>query len=167
MIKMHLSLTVSDLQRSVAFYQAFFGAKPHKMRPGYANFDLIEPPLKFALNEGSVQVGSGPLDHLGFQVSAVTEVYEAKERLQLAGLATFDEMDTTCCYAKQDKIWVHDPDGNEWEVYVLTDDLLDDDSHDHAGNPRSAAIALTERFRPMVALDIPLNGSVGKCCQGE
>ena len=66
------------------------------------------------------------------------QVLAVKERLQAAGLATFDEMDTTCCYAKQDKIWVHDPDGNAWEVYALTDDLLDDHEHDHAGNLLSA-----------------------------
>ena len=135
MIKTHLSLKVSDLNRSVAFHQAFFGVPPHKVRPGYANFDLNEPPLKFALNQCPIQQGAGCLDHLGFQVSSAEVVHAAKDRLQAAGLATFDEMDTTCCYARQDKIWVHDPDGNEWEVYVLTDDLEDDHSHDHAGNP--------------------------------
>ena len=141
MIKMHLSLKVSDLNRSVAFYEAFFGVPPHKVRPGYANFDLSEPPLKFALtqslDQNPVQPATGCLDHLGFQVSSAAEVDAAKARLQAAGLATFDEMDTTCCYAKQDKIWAHDPDGNEWEVYVLTDDLQDDYEHDHAGNPLS------------------------------
>jgi len=163
MIKMHLSLNVSDLGRSVTFYQAFFGAEPHKLRPGYANFDLQEPPLKFAMNESPAKPGHGPLDHLGFQVSTVEEVYAARDRLQQAGLATFDELDTTCCYAKQDKIWVHDPDGNEWEVYVLTDDLIDDHEHDHAGNPISASIALTDRFRPMAPIQVLAAG--GQCCQ--
>jgi catechol 2,3-dioxygenase-like lactoylglutathione lyase family enzyme len=148
MIKMHLSLNVTDLERSITFYEAFFGEPPHKVRPGYANFDLANPPLKFALNQGEVKAGSGPLDHLGFQVATSVEVDQAKTRLQRAGLATFDETDTTCCYARQDKIWVHDPDGNEWEVYVLTDDLLDDHSHDHAGNPLSVETPLSIRFRP-------------------
>jgi catechol 2,3-dioxygenase-like lactoylglutathione lyase family enzyme len=134
MIKAHISLRVSCLERSVAFYEAFFGAPPHKLRPGYANFDLEEPPLKFALNEAPGVTGTGCLDHLGFQVGSIDAVHAFKARLQRAGLATFDEADVTCCYAKQDKVWAHDPDGNEWEVYVLTDDLLDDDSHDHAGN---------------------------------
>ena len=138
MIKMHLSLKVSDLNRSIAFYEAFFGVPPHKVRPGYANFDLSEPPLKFAIMQSLDQIpaqsGAGCLDHLGLQMSSVEEVHAAKDRLEAAGLATFDEMDTTCCYAKQDKIWAHDPDGNEWEVYVLTDDLQDDHEHDHAGN---------------------------------
>ena len=102
MIKMHLSLRVSDLNRSIAFYQAFFGVPPHKVRPGYANFDLAEPPLKFALTQSldrkPAQPGSGCLDHLGFQMASVAEVHAARERLKAAGLATFDEMDTTCCY---------------------------------------------------------------------
>jgi len=159
MIKMHLSLYVTNLQRSVAFYEAFFGVAPHKVRPGYANFDLTEPPLKFALNEGLSRPGTGPLNHLGFQVGSAAEVDQAKQRLQQAGLATFDETDTTCCYAKQDKIWVHDPDGNEWEVYVLTDDLLDDHAHDHAGNPLAVGIALSERFHPVAPDNQP-----EQCC---
>lgn len=142
MTKMHLSLRVQNLERSVTFYRAFFGVQPHKLRPGYANFDLAEPPLKFALTENPKATGSGSLDHLGFQVSDPHELEAAKERLKAAGLATFDESDTTCCYAKQDKVWVHDPDGNEWEIYLLTDDLEDDHEHDHTGqawtSPREA-----------------------------
>lgn len=134
MIKMHLSLRVADLGRAVAFYEAFFGVAPHKMRRGYANFDLATPPLKFALTQAAVQTEQGSLDHLGFQVASADELASIKARLQQAGLATFDETDTTCCYARQDKIWAHDPDGNEWEIYVLTDDLADDYSHDHAGH---------------------------------
>jgi catechol 2,3-dioxygenase-like lactoylglutathione lyase family enzyme len=133
-VKVHLSINVTDLNRSLAFYEAFFGVPPHKVRPGYANFDLDEPPLKFALNEHSVQPGIGPLGHLGFQVPSGAHVEAAKERLKAGGLATFDETDTTCCYARQDKVWAHDPDGNAWEIYFLTEDLLDDHEHDHAGN---------------------------------
>ena len=139
MTKMHLSLRVADLERSVEFYRAFFGVAPHKVRPGYANFLLAEPPLKFALTQHlePIEAGAGGLDHLGFQVENAAQLEAAKERLKAAGLATFDEADTTCCYAKQDKVWAHDPDGNEWEIYVLTDDLEDDTSHDHAGNALS------------------------------
>ena len=133
-IKVHLSINVASLERSLAFYKAFFGVPPHKVRPGYANFDLDDPPLKFALNQHPVQSGIGALSHLGFQVPSPTHLEAAKERLIAAGLATFDETDTTCCYAQQDKVWAHDPDGNAWEIYVLTDDLLDDYEHDHAGH---------------------------------
>ena len=130
MTKMHLSLRVSDLTRSVEFYSAFFGVSPHKIRLGYANFDLLEPPLKFALHQSPPQSGNGALDHLGFQMSSAEAMLQFKERLQSAGLATFDETDTTCCYARQDKIWAHDPDGNEWEIYIVTDDLAADDLPD-------------------------------------
>jgi catechol 2,3-dioxygenase-like lactoylglutathione lyase family enzyme len=147
MIQAHVSIRVSNLERSIAFYQALFGTAPHKRRPGYANFDLQEPPLKLALNEGPVTGGAGALDHMGFRVESLDEVNAFKARLQQAGLATFDEKDVTCCYAKQDKIWVHDPDGIEWEIYVLTDDLLDDQGHDHAGNELDASGKPAPAFR--------------------
>jgi catechol 2,3-dioxygenase-like lactoylglutathione lyase family enzyme len=165
-MKMHLSIRVRDLAKSLVFYQAFFGEPPHKLRPGYANFDLSEPPLKFALNEGSMEPGTGPLDHLGFQVMSREAVEQAKQRLQAAGLATFDENDTTCCYALQDKIWVHDPDGNAWEVYVLLDDLLDDHEHDHAGNLLSESGLLSQSFRTVMH-PIPLAAPDGACCSSE
>ena len=139
MAKIHLSLNVSDLARSVAFYQVFLGVLPHKERPGYANFDVVEPPLKLALNEHPVTLDTGRLSHLGILMETSSLVQAAKERLQAAGLATFDETDTTCCYARQDKVWVHDPDGTAWEVYVITDDLEEDDEHDHSGNPLGSA----------------------------
>jgi catechol 2,3-dioxygenase-like lactoylglutathione lyase family enzyme len=158
--KFHVSLNVSDLERSVRFYRAFFGVEPHKIRPGYANFDLEAPPLKFALNEHPHGAGRGALSHLGFQVPTAAHVDAARRRLEEAGLATFDERDTTCCYARQDKVWAHDPDGNAWEIYVLTDDLMDDHDHDHAGNPLAAG----ELIAP-TALSVPRSaGSPSVCC---
>lgn len=133
MTRTHISLNVADVARSTAFYQAFFGSAPHKQRPGYANFDVAEPPLKLALTERACGPEGGRLNHLGIQVESIEQVLAAKARLQAAGLATFDEMDTTCCYAQQDKIWAHDPDGNAWEVYVITDDMQDEDHTDDAG----------------------------------
>lgn len=125
--KMHVSLNVADVERSVRFYEAFFGAQAHKRRPGYANFDLSEPPLKLALNErGGAASDAGRLNHLGIQVATMEQVDGARERLVAAGLATFDEGDTTCCYARQNKVWATDPDGNAWEVYVLLDDMTDE-----------------------------------------
>ena len=147
-MKMHVSLKVSDLGRSIEFYRAFFGVPPHKVRPDYANFDLAQPPLKFALTQNSVQNGAGALDHLGFQVLEPSALELIKNRLRAAGLATFDESDTTCCYAKQDKIWVHDPDGNEWEIYYLTDDLPDDSGHDHAGRLLTESSGSLSRVQP-------------------
>jgi catechol 2,3-dioxygenase-like lactoylglutathione lyase family enzyme len=125
--KTHLSLNVTDVNRSVAFYEAFFGMAAHKRRPGYANFDLSNPPLKLALNQSRPLPGAGSLDHLGMQVATAEEVEGARRRLEASGLVQFDEGDTVCCYARQDKVWVQDPDGNRWEVYVLLDDMLEDE----------------------------------------
>lgn len=156
MAKVHVSLNVSDLERSVAFYEAFLGVPPHKRRPGYANFDLADPPLKLALNEHPVTAGIGPLSHLGIVVSSSEAVEATKARLIAAGLATFDERDTTCCYARQDKVWAHDPDGNAWEVYTLLDDRLNDHESDHTGRPASAS-----RDVPLIALSVP---KASACC---
>ncbi len=123
--KLHLSLRVSDLERSVAFYQAFLGLPPHKRRAGYANFDAAQPPVKLALMEKPAQTEAGPLDHLGLLVADTAAVTAISDRLKQAGLAPEEEMNTTCCHARQDKIWVHDPDGVAWEVYAVTDDMLD------------------------------------------
>ena len=126
MSRVQLALNVSDLEASVAFYSAMFGVEPHKRRPGYANFAIESPPLKLVLIEvDESDRGTGPagaLNHLGVEVFSGEEVTQAAERLQSAGLATFDETDTTCCYALQDKVWVHDPAGAPWEVYVVKDD---------------------------------------------
>jgi catechol 2,3-dioxygenase-like lactoylglutathione lyase family enzyme len=117
-LRPHLALTVSSVERSTAFYEALFGVAPAKVRPGYAKFEVEEPVMNFTLNEGERGDGLGAFNHAGIQVATTDDVLAARLRLQKAGLATFDEMDTTCCYARQDKIWVHDPDGTPWEVFV-------------------------------------------------
>lgn len=122
--KTHVSLNVTDVTRSVAFYEAFFGVPAHKTRPGYANFDLEAPPLKLALNQGSAGSG-GPLNHLGIVVDSVEAVEAARQRLAATGLSLDDEGDTVCCHARQDKVWAHDPDGNAWEIYVILDEMMD------------------------------------------
>ena len=130
MSRVQLALNVADLEASIAFYSAMFGVEPHKRRPGYANFAIDEPPLKLVLIEvPEADRGSGPqgaLNHLGVEVFSGDEVTAAADRFRDAGMATFDENDTTCCYALQDKVWVHDPAGAPWEVYVVKDDNPDD-----------------------------------------
>ena len=123
-LRPHLALTVTDVQRSIPFYEALFGTAPEKTRPGYAKFSVAEPALNFTLNAGE-RTGLGAFNHAGIQVASTEEVLAAKERLVAAGLAAFDEMDTTCCYARQDKIWVHDPDGTPWEVFATHEDTED------------------------------------------
>jgi catechol 2,3-dioxygenase-like lactoylglutathione lyase family enzyme len=126
MSRIQLALNVSDLEASVAFYSALFKTEPHKRRPGYANFAVAEPPLKLVLIEVPAdQRGtgvSGALNHLGVEVDTTDDVQASTARLTAAGLATFEENDTTCCYALQDKVWVHDPAGAPWEVYAVKDD---------------------------------------------
>ncbi|MEV3932982.1 MULTISPECIES: ArsI/CadI family heavy metal resistance metalloenzyme [unclassified Streptomyces] len=121
MSRAQLALNVADLEASVAFYSRLFGVEPAKRRPGYANFAITTPPLKLVLIEGEPGQETR-LDHLGVEVDSTEEVTAATGRLKDAGLATFEENDTSCCYALQDKVWVHGPGKEPWEVYVVKAD---------------------------------------------
>jgi catechol 2,3-dioxygenase-like lactoylglutathione lyase family enzyme len=116
-----LALRVGDLDGSIAFYTRLFGVEPAKLRPGYANFAVTEPALKLVLLAGEPGQAT-VLDHLGVEVATVEEVAEATDRLAAEGLATDVRNDTTCCYAVQDKVWVHGPGREPWEVYVVKED---------------------------------------------
>ena len=121
---LHVSLNVSDVSRSREFYAAFFGVPPAKDKPGYVKFVTSEPSLHLALNEaGRRPEPKGALSHLGVRVASTADVDLWKDRVTSRGLASFDEKDTTCCYARQDKFWVSDPDGNRWEVYTVLEDV--------------------------------------------
>ena len=121
MSRLQLALNVDDLDQSVDFYSRLFGVQPAKTRPGYANFAIAEPPLKLVLIENAGHGGS--LNHLGVEVEDADTVDAIQSRLSADGLASIDERDTTCCYAKQDKFWVADtPDGEAWEVYTVLAD---------------------------------------------
>ena len=121
-LRPHLALTVTDVERAIPFYAALFGTAPEKVRPGYAKFSVAEPAINFTLNQGERGDNLGAFNHAGIQVATTDDVLAARLRLQKAGLATFDEMDTTCCYARQDKIWVTAPDGESWEVFATHDE---------------------------------------------
>ena len=125
MSRVQLALNVSDLGAAIDFYSKLFDAEPAKVRPGYANFAIAEPPLKLVLIEDASARGSGvagALNHLGVEVASPDEVVQATRRLSAEGLATELEEETTCCYAVQDKVWVSDPDGAPWEVYTVLAD---------------------------------------------
>ena len=122
-LKAHLALSVSNVTASIDFYRKLFGIEPSKVRTGYAKFDVQNPPLNFTLNQGSVP-SRGALSHLGIQVRSTEDVLATRQKWNEAGLLTRDEMQTNCCYATQDKTWVRDPDGNEWEVFVVLEDNL-------------------------------------------
>jgi catechol 2,3-dioxygenase-like lactoylglutathione lyase family enzyme len=122
-IKAHLALNVRSVERSIEFYRKMFGIEPSKIRTGYAKFDVQNPPLNFTLNEIPFNE-RGALSHLGIQVASTEDVLTMREKWHENGLLTRDEMQTSCCYAVQDKTWVYDPDGNEWEVFVVLEDNL-------------------------------------------
>lgn len=120
MSRVQLALRVADLDASIAFYTALFGTAPAKQRPGYANFAVNEPPLKLVLIEGQDGADAPTvMDHLGVEVTSTEDVDAATDRFKTSGLATFEEADTDCCYAVQDKVWVHGPGNEPWEVYVV------------------------------------------------
>lgn len=121
MSRIQLALNVDDLEESIRFYSKLFDTAPAKVRPGYANFAVAQPPLKLVLLENPGQGGS--INHLGVEVSDVDTVDAQQTRLAESGLASVDERGTTCCYAKQDKFWVQDaPNGERWEIYTVLSD---------------------------------------------
>lgn len=122
-LKAHLALNVRSVETSIDFYRKMLGIGPSKVRRGYAKFDVQNPPLNLTLNEGEVNE-RGALSHLGIQVASTDDVLATRQRWSEMGLITRDEMQTNCCYATQDKTWVRDPDGNEWEVFVVLADNL-------------------------------------------
>src|SRR5579871_5095263 len=118
--RVQLALNVNNLAESVAFYTKLFGTEPAKVRPGYANFAIAEPPLKLVLIEG--HGAPGTLNHLGVEVETTDAVSAATDRLRADGLAPATEDQVTCCYAVQDKVWVDAPDGEPWEIYTVLAD---------------------------------------------
>lgn len=121
-IRFHLSLNVNDLGRSVAFYQTLFNREPAKLRGDYAKFELDDPPLVLSLEPTPRAVG-GPLNHLGFRLDDMQSLVAFQSRLEQGGIRSQREADVECCYAKQTKFWVNDPDGTLWEFYILEGDL--------------------------------------------
>ena len=122
-LKAHVALNVKDVESSLAFYRKLLGIGPSKVRRGYAKFDVQNPPLNLTLNQHAFNE-RGALSHLGIQVASTNDVLTVRENWIQAGLLTRDEMQTSCCYALQDKTWVRDPDGNEWEVFVVLENNL-------------------------------------------
>ncbi|MFY9781915.1 MAG: ArsI/CadI family heavy metal resistance metalloenzyme [Acidimicrobiales bacterium] len=120
MSRVQLALNVSNLEEAIEFYSRFFNTEPAKVRNGYANFAIDEPPLKLVLMENEGAPGS--LNHLGVEVFSTDEVVAASKYLSSVGMATRVEESTTCCFAVQDKVWVDGVDGSPWEVYTVLED---------------------------------------------
>lgn len=120
MSRLQLALNVDDLDEAVAFYSKLFDAKPAKLKKGYANFAIAEPPLKLVLLENPGK--GGTINHLGVEVESSDKVHQEIARLTGEGLFTEEEIGTTCCFATQDKVWVTGPAGEKWEVYTVLAD---------------------------------------------
>jgi catechol 2,3-dioxygenase-like lactoylglutathione lyase family enzyme len=133
--RMHVAINCTNLEASLQFYRSFFGVEPTKVKENYAKFELDSPALHFSLNVRPFEK-NGALNHLGFQVDNTEDVLKMGERLREANLLTIDEMNTTCCYAVQDKVWVYDPDGNAWEIFYTKEDS----EFEFAGEPRDLSL---------------------------
>ncbi len=120
--RMHVSLYVKDINKTVEFYKTFFNQEASKVRPGYAKFTLDKPSLIISFVENEKHV-SGNFGHLGFQVGTEAEMLQRLADVKEAGLGSMEEIGTNCCYAKQDKFWAMDPDGYRWEVYYFHEDV--------------------------------------------
>jgi catechol 2,3-dioxygenase-like lactoylglutathione lyase family enzyme len=154
--RVQLALNVSNIDEAVDFYQKLFNTEPAKRRSGYANFAIVDPPLKLVLIEDSAQV-PGTLNHLGVEVESTDEVAAAQSRLASEDLATAVEEQTTCCFAVQDKVWVDGPDGEPWEFYTVLADADSMGRPEAQTQPGESACCST---RP----DLAAAGSAPACC---
>jgi catechol 2,3-dioxygenase-like lactoylglutathione lyase family enzyme len=139
-IRFHLSLNVADLDRSVAFYRILFGREPAKCRTDYAKFELDDPPLVLSL-EPNATGGGGVLNHLGFRMPDAAALVAVQIRLEKAGIRTRREEGIECCYARQTKFWVLDPEQTLWEIYTLDEDI------DHRGTGQTREQMLPQETR--------------------
>ena len=137
-VTFHISLNVADIDRSVAFFSRLFGTPPAKHRPDYAKFELTNPPLTFSL-EPSDPAARGALNHVGFKLDSSEELVAMQRRLEAAGIRSQREEGVECCYARQTKFWLHDPDGALWELYVLEGDI------EHRGDGQDLTTVLTSQ----------------------
>ena len=169
--RMHVSLYVSDLAATVNFYTAFFGQPAAKIRRGYAKYVLDQPSLIISFVENAARVASN-FGHLGFQVETVQQLTERLAAARRAGLVQREEMGTNCCYAKQDKFWVNDPDGVEWEVYYFHADAEFNDpryqaEYEQAGATSQCCVASAAQASPAptkLPAPMPLALAAGPAC---
>jgi catechol 2,3-dioxygenase-like lactoylglutathione lyase family enzyme len=156
MSRLQLALNVSDLDAAIDFYSKLFAAKPAKVRPGYANFAIAEPPLKLVLIEhpdGRGHGTAGALNHLGVEVETAEQVQAATTRLTGEGMDPDVQESTTCCYAVQDKAWVDDPDGAPWEVYTVLADA-----------PQETGLGCSDEACQPALVSVDVSGSGRSCC---
>lgn len=159
MSRVQLALNVSNIDAAVDFYSKLFATDVAKRKPGYANFEIADPPLKLVLIEGE---GGGTLNHLGVETTSADEVVAAEARLSETGLETTGVDDTICCYAAKTETWISDPDGAPWEFYVKTGDT--EQMHNQVlGDGETAACCAPQGISEPVSLGATRD-SQGSCC---
>ena len=136
--RMHVAIATRSVHAAVPFYTELFGQEPTKLRADYAKFEVADPPVNFTLNQDPEARAPGAPRHFGIQVDSTQKVAAFKARLEAAGLTTRSEDGVTCCYAVQDKIWIRDPDGHDWEIFVVLDPDAPVHSLPDQADPRSA-----------------------------
>lgn len=164
--RMHVSFYVSDINQTVAFYSSFFGQEPEKVKEKYAKYILENPSLiiSFVENKERVQKNFG---HYGFQVEKLEEMNQRMKDAEEKGLISKVEIGTVCCYAKQDKFWVNDPDGIQWEVYYFHEDVEFNDPHYEMRDAEACCIPISEEQKKETGTCcVPLNKKEGQtaCC---
>ncbi len=169
MSRLQLGLNVQDLDTAIAFYTKLFGTAPHKVRPGYANFAIANPPLKLVLFEGAGEAGA--INHLGVEFESADLVADSLERLAAAELPLYDVGTVTCCYARSDKGWVDSPEGHKWEMYTVLADA--DEMHDTDFVPKTVGSTTTSALTEAACCGAPLatdtanvavSAASGGCC---
>jgi catechol 2,3-dioxygenase-like lactoylglutathione lyase family enzyme len=133
--RIHIALGVRDVDAARAFYATLFGEPPTKVRAGYAKFEVHDPPVNLTLNHDPEATPPPAPRHYGIQVKSTDAVVATKQRIEAAGIATRVEDQVACCYAVQDKIWATDPDGHQWEIFVVTEAEADT----YASKPAAAS----------------------------
>jgi catechol 2,3-dioxygenase-like lactoylglutathione lyase family enzyme len=166
--RMHISLYVGDMEKTINFYNLFFGKTPQKARRGYTKYILDEPSLIISFVENAERVKQN-FGHLGFQVETIGDLNNSLEHAQRAGLITREETGTNCCYATQDKFWVTDPDGVQWEVYYFHADAEFNDPHYELEFATACCIAPAEEQEPAAFKNLAIAAEcctpgTGSCC---
>tara|TARA_B110000211_G_C14045121_1_gene538566 strand:- start:19 stop:534 length:516 start_codon:yes stop_codon:yes gene_type:complete len=162
--RMHVSLYVSDLEKTIQFYKGFFGVAPAKIKSGYAKFILDEPSLIISFIENADRVQSN-FGHLGFQVETKELMLEKLESAKLLGLVSKEEIGTACCYSIQDKFWAEDPDGVQWEVYYFHEDVEFNDPHYTGGEAN--ACCMPEEPKELKLEELKIDSSAESCTPGS
>lgn len=158
MSRLQLAINVTDLDAAIAFYSRLFDAEPYKIKPGYANFAIADPPLKLVLFEGPE---GGTINHLGVETDSADEVVAAEARLAASGLTTTGIDDTICCFAEKVETWVTDPDGSRWEWYVKTADA---DSMGGSSDEAEGAACCAPVAAAPIAAPVALGAKPSGCC---